>query len=1607
MALAEDFIARAYQVDLYERAVKENTIIYLPTGTGKTYIAVMVVKALSASIQKPYSRQGKRTIFAVNTIPLVSQQTEYLARHTGLRSKGFSGDMQVDYWTKEKWLEEIEETPILVMTAQIFVDILNHGIMSLDRVNLIIFDECHRAVNDHPMRQIMQRFKEYPKINLPRVLALSATLLNSNVKIDKVEQTIESLEVTFQSRVASVPSTACVAGYSTNPKESIVLHSPHKKSPLEPAVNTILTEAVEILKVVKLSQPSDNNDSSTIFKPKAKGEKLMNILKDIDENLQLTGIYGGSKSVLLHMVQLESLKRILGDQQTSLVLEYLLTKMMIIRKLFDKEMEGLTEMEQIYQFSSNKVLKLFAILKDFNDNKSKDQQFCCIIFVKRRFTAKVLYHVLKSLHKADERYKFLLAEFMVGYTNDPYKNAKEVLCISRWNKEVLQKFRSGKSNCIVATDVVDEGVDIPACTLIVRFDLPLDFRAYVQSKGRARHSTSQYTMIMSSDDDKFESRYKQFQKTESFLQRILLGKTDLRSRPTDKNIADELYTYTIEPYLHHSADGTPCLITEQSAISLLNRYCANLYKSKFISLAPTWILHKRPDENLMQKYQVSLQLPTISPLKGIIWGDLMPSIDDAKRSVAVKTCIKLKEIGELNDHLNPIDPDVIQENVDYLFPNWIEEEKTENCAPGTNSKKRKHDLIHAEPLFASFPVENTILFLHILEMKPSYSVPHDNRRLVFYNLLKKNSGYGILSTKQFPKIPSFPIFMNVGSLQVQVKVNHLQIRLEREQIKLLKKFHTMLFSDIVKVIKSFMVFDNMNLENSFAVVPVKENWDIDWDVINQYQTIEARSPSTPFEVTESEYNLALVSPSYRGAQSIYIVTMICDDLTAESSFPTEDFYSYLHYFKDRHGLNIQNPKQQMLEVKPISTQINCIKPRGVKPGLSKRRRADLLEEFEEHLVPELCNKINFPALYWLKATTLPSVLHRITQLLTAECLRQQIEVEAKVKTSCPTDSWSPLIITENDEKKETAPDVTLDESIELDVSELQPEISGPEIDEAEYPWSKEEEPVDLHRDVDRIQLIDIEYYYKFMGQWTDQNGKEIKRNDMLKPKEGTVYMSRPNVTVPRVKMLSDVDLEGPDPIIVMKALTSKIGNDCFDLERLETLGDSFLKFAVSLYLYDTFKSFNEGQLTALKGKMIGNRNLFYCGVNKGISGRLKVEDFSPMSNFITPAYAVERRLQAVLVANEISPNVLYELHVPPEERYSGYVSESTMDRIQETVLDWKDKPTHTGMEHFLGKQTVPDKVVADSVEAIIGAYLYSSGTEGAVNILNWFGIIPTKIEIKGPSISQCQAAKYENVDEHMPWADLIETKLNYKFNDRTHLLQAFSHPSYSANGVTPCYQRLEFLGDAVLDFLITVYIYEYCGELSPGDLTDLRSALVNNITFACLAVRYGLHTALLSYVPLLHEIINRFVKFQEERNHAIDDELLWILLEEDECNLAEHVDVPKVLGDIFESFIGAIYIDSGKDLLKVWQIVYSLMHIEFELFCATVPKQPVRVIYETQGARPIFLKAKQIESTGQVMVPLEVTIHGKQRLFHGFGANKKQAKSAAAKQALKCFRCSK
>lgn len=77
------------------------------------------------------------------------------------------------------------------------------------------------------------------------------------------------------------------------------------------------------------------------------------------------------------------------------------------------------------------------------------------------------------------------------------------------------------------------------------------------------------------------------------------------------------------------------------------------------------------------------------------------------------------------------------------------------------------------------------------------------------------------------------------------------------------------------------------------------------------------------------------------------------------------------------------------------------------------------------------------------------------------------------------------------------------------------------------------------------------------------------------------------------------------------------------------------------------------------------------------------------------------------------------------------------------------------------------------------------------------------------------------------------------------------------------------------DYLITRHLYDSPLQHSPGALTDLRSALVNNIIFASLAVRNHFHRYFLHRSPGLHDVISRFVAMQEANSHIITEEVMF------------------------------------------------------------------------------------------------------------------------------------
>lgn len=214
-----------------------------------------------------------------------------------------------------------------------------------------------------------------------------------------------------------------------------------------------------------------------------------------------------------------------------------------------------------------------------------------------------------------------------------------------------------------------------------------------------------------------------------------------------------------------------------------------------------------------------------------------------------------------------------------------------------------------------------------------------------------------------------------------------------------------------------------------------------------------------------------------------------------------------------------------------------------------------------------------------------------------------------------------------------------------------------------------------------------------------------------------------------------------------------------------------------------------------------------------------------------------------------------------------------------------------------------DKSIADCVEALIGAYLIECGPRGALLFMAWLGIrvLPAErrsYNVLAPRLPGSTRPDKDNLlTEYGYWSppksplllyspnateqlqnlldgfDKFEDSIGYKFRDRSYLLQAMTHASYSPNRLTDCYQRLEFLGDAVLDYLITRHLYEDPRQHSPGALTDLRSALVNNTIFASLAVRHGFHKYFRHLSPGLNEVIDRFVRIQHENGHSISEEV--------------------------------------------------------------------------------------------------------------------------------------
>ena len=206
----------------------------------------------------------------------------------------------------------------------------------------------------------------------------------------------------------------------------------------------------------------------------------------------------------------------------------------------------------------------------------------------------------------------------------------------------------------------------------------------------------------------------------------------------------------------------------------------------------------------------------------------------------------------------------------------------------------------------------------------------------------------------------------------------------------------------------------------------------------------------------------------------------------------------------------------------------------------------------------------------------------------------------------------------------------------------------------------------------------------------------------------------------------------------------------------------------------------------------------------------------------------------------------------------------------------------------------------------------------------------------------------------------LERKINYSFKNKIYLSTALTHSSKSKNNN----ERLEYLGDAVINLAISDYLIKNFTDLDEGSLSILRSNLVSRATLSKVASQLGLE----SYLKIGKSLLN-----QENKKISI-------------------------YGNAFEAIIGGIYLD--KDFSQAASVVINLLEQEIESLKKTKTKDKKTLLQEELQQRKVDLPVYKLNYENEESFNVICEVRELDLLSKGQGKNKKEAEQNAAANLL-------
>ncbi len=462
---------RIYQETLLASCANKNSLIILPTGLGKTIIAVLI------STYRLKKFPNSKIVFLAPTKPLVEQHYQTYKNVLTLEESLLTTLTGSD--TPEKRNKLWKKSRIIFITPQTLENDLIDNRVSLSSISLMIFDEAHRAIGNYAYTFLAKKYME--EADNPLITALTASPGNEE-KINEVRENlfIKNIEIRDE-------KSNDVAPYIQDIKiERKFIELPKEFKQIKLLIEKKLKYYLKELKkyhFVKTFNLKEINKKDLL----AVQSKIQAKIKSGEKN---TEIFESVKNIAV-AVKLSHMLELLETQGLTSLNEYF-KKMKAGRKksdlviVNDEEMEKLEKMMQDLISKNIDHPKIETLKQTLNEQLHENEKSRIIVFIHYRVSAQKVVEVLTTIDKIYP-IKFIGQQSKRG---DKGLSQKEQISI-------LQKFRDGEYNVLVATSVAEEGLDISECDLVVFYDaVPSSIRT-IQRRGRTgRKSPGKVIMLI-------------------------------------------------------------------------------------------------------------------------------------------------------------------------------------------------------------------------------------------------------------------------------------------------------------------------------------------------------------------------------------------------------------------------------------------------------------------------------------------------------------------------------------------------------------------------------------------------------------------------------------------------------------------------------------------------------------------------------------------------------------------------------------------------------------------------------------------------------------------------------------------------------------------------------------------------------------------------------------------------------------------------------------------------------------------------------------------------------------------------------------------------------